>query len=109
MQYKVVKNSSIYQKIIYEFFVQPIKYTTRILKNEEFFIIKNYPQLKGPSNWTRTIQVRIDRGGQAYLKVVTGGGAKHFWRQKWKAELYLSASVRRGLRFSELEGGGDEG
>ena len=45
MQYKVVKNSSIYQKIIYEFFVQPIKYTTRILKNEEFSVIKNYPQL----------------------------------------------------------------
>ena len=78
MQYKVVKNSSIYQKIIYEFFVQPIKYTTRILKNEEFFVIKNYPQLKGPNNWTRTIQVRIDGGGQAYLKVVTGGGRSIF-------------------------------
>ena len=78
MQYKVVKNSSIYQKIIYEFFVQPIKYTTRILKNEEFFVIKNYPQLKGPNNWTRTIQVRIDGGGTSISEGGYRGGAKHF-------------------------------
>jgi len=55
MQYKVVKNSSIYQKIIYEFFVQPIKYTTRILKNEEFSVIKNYPQLNTSLIWNKSI------------------------------------------------------
>ena len=78
MQYKVVKNSSIYQKIIYEFFVQPIKYTTRILKNEEFFVIKNYPQLKGPSNWLVQFRSALTGGGQAYLKVVTEGGRSIF-------------------------------
>ena len=55
MQYKVVKNSSIYQKIIYDFFVQPIKYTTRILKNEEFSVIKNYPQLNTSLIWNKSI------------------------------------------------------